>query len=84
MESDYWTVAVKTATGQELRGIRLNEDTHSLQLRDGKGRLVSVLKKNISAMELIRRSPMPSFQGKLSDAQISDVIAYLIRVRGEP
>ncbi len=81
--SPYWSVNVKTATGQNLRGIRLNEDTHSLQFRDQNGRLVSLLKRNITTMELIRRSPMPSFRDKLSDAQIANVIAYLISVRGE-
>lgn len=81
--SEYWSVIVKTATGESLRGIRLNEDSHSLQLRDEKGRLVSLLKRSITASELIRRSPMPSFKDKLPDAQIANVIAYLISVRGE-
>lgn len=81
--SQYWSVTVKTATGQNLRGIRLNEDTHSLQLRDEKGRLVSLLKRNITTMELIRRSPMPSFQDKLPEAQIANIFAYLISVKGE-
>ena len=81
--SQYWRVNVKTSTGQNLSGIRLNEDTHSLQLRDEKGRLISLLKRNIATTELIRQSPMPSFKDKLTDAQIANVIAYLISVRGE-
>jgi putative heme-binding domain-containing protein len=81
--SEYWSVSVTTSTGENLRGIRLNEDTHSLQIRDERGRLVSLLKRNITTMELIRRSPMPSFTGKLPDAQMADVIAYLMSLRGE-
>ena len=43
--SEYWSVDCENGAGQNLRGIRLNEDTHSLQLRDEKGRLVSLLKR---------------------------------------
>jgi mono/diheme cytochrome c family protein len=34
-------------------------------------------------MEVIRRSPMPSFAGKLSDTQMHDVVAWLISL-GRP
>jgi mono/diheme cytochrome c family protein len=71
------------ATGQTVRGIRLNEDTYSLQVRDETGRLVSLLKRNLKSVALDRRSPMPSFAGKLSDAQIDDVIAWLASLRSE-
>jgi cytochrome c oxidase cbb3-type subunit 3 len=76
--SAYWSVVATTSTGRTVRGIRLNEDTFSLQIRDENGRLLSLLKRNLKDVELIRRSPMPSFAGKLSDAQMDDVIAWLI------
>jgi len=76
--SEYWSVAVITSTGGMVRGIRLNEDTFSLQVRDEKGRLVSLLKRDLKSVELIRRSPMPSFAGKLTEGQMDDVIAWLI------
>jgi putative heme-binding domain-containing protein len=79
--SEYWSVAIRARSGQQLRGIRLNEDTHSLQLRDEGGRLLSVLKRDIAEFELIRRSPMPSFAGKLSEAEIDDVIAFFTTLR---
>ena len=69
-----------TSTGQTVRGVRLNEDTFSLQIRDQNGRLQSLLKRDLKNTELIRRSPMPSFAGKLSDSQMDDVIAWLISV----
>jgi cytochrome c oxidase cbb3-type subunit 3 len=76
--SEYWSVVATTSTGQTVRGTRLNEDTFSLQIRDERGRLLSLLKQNLKDVELIRRSPMPSFAGKLSDTQMDDVIAWLI------
>ena len=56
-------IQISTTGGQKIRGVRLNEDTHSIQLRDDKGQLRSVLKRDIAEMELIRKSPMPNFSG---------------------
>lgn len=81
--SEFWSVAIRMTSGQTLRGIRLNEDTHSLQMRDERGRLVSVLKREVAESELIRRSHMPAFAGKLSEAQINDVLVYLTQLKGE-
>ena len=81
VSSPYWSLQATTSTGQSVRGTRLNEDTFSLQVRDENGRLRSLLKRDLKNVEVIRRSPMPSFTGKLSDSQIDDVIAWLISVR---
>jgi cytochrome c oxidase cbb3-type subunit III len=76
--SEYWSVVAATPAGQTVRGVRLNEDTFSIQIRDEKGRLLSLQKRDLKNVDVIRRSPMPSFAGKLSDAQMDDVIAWLI------
>ena len=81
VDSQYWSVAAVTSTGKNIRGLRLNEDSFSVQIRDDAGRLQSLLKRDLKSMELIRRSPMPSFKGTLSDAQIEDVIAWLVNGR---
>jgi putative heme-binding domain-containing protein len=80
---DYWSVIIKTNSGQLHRGVRLNEDTHSIQIRDENGRLISVLKREVEGQELIRRSSMPVFAGKLSDSQLADVLAYLTTLKEE-
>jgi cytochrome c oxidase cbb3-type subunit 3 len=81
VDSAYWSVAAVTSAGKNIRGVRLNEDTFSVQIRDDAGRLQSLLKRELKSMEVIRRSPMPSFKGTLSDAQIEDVIAWLVNGR---
>ncbi|HYP13871.1 MAG TPA: c-type cytochrome [Bryobacteraceae bacterium] len=78
----YWTVVATKSSGQTIRGVRLNEDTYSIQLR-ADGKLVSLLREDLKHAELVRKSPMPSFEGKLSPAQLDDVIAYLVSLRGE-
>jgi putative heme-binding domain-containing protein len=79
--SEYWSVAATTSNGRKVRGIRLNEDTFSFQLREENGRLLSLLKRDLKDVELNRRSPMPSFKDKLSEAQMDDVIAWLVSLR---
>jgi cytochrome c oxidase cbb3-type subunit III len=81
--SEHWTVQMGTIAGRQYRGVRLNEDTHSIQIRDERGRLISVLKRDIDRQELIRRSPMPAFAGKFSDGQLVDLIAYLTSLKEE-
>ncbi len=78
----YWSVIAKTSAGQMLRGIRLNEDTYSIQLRLNEGKLVSLPKQDLQEVEMVRRSPMPSFANKLSATQLADVTAYLVSLRG--
>ena len=81
VSAEYWSMAVRTSSGKQLRGIRLNEDTYSIQLRDPAGKLMSIPKSDVANSELIRRSPMPAFAGKLSDEQLTNLIAYLTRLR---
>jgi hypothetical protein len=72
-------VSGRTKSGQPIEGIRLNEDTSSIQLRDRRGKLSSVLKADLANFEIIRTSPMPRFKEKLSGAQIDDILAYLVK-----
>ena len=68
--------------GKTVKGRRLNEDTYSVQLMDEQGKLVSLLKSDLREMQIGTTSPMPSYKGKLDAAELSDVIAYLLSVKG--
>lgn len=79
VHSAFWRVTVTPkAGGAAVTGARLNEDTFTVQLRERGGRLRSFAKEDLANMAVDRSSPMPSFQGKLSDAEITDLVAYLI------
>jgi putative heme-binding domain-containing protein len=67
--------------GKTIRGRRLNEDTHTVQLIDEKERLVSVVKKDMRSMDVAKESAMPAYAGKLTDSEIADVVAYLLTLR---
>jgi putative heme-binding domain-containing protein len=68
--------------GRTVRGRRLNEDTYSIQLVDERGRLQTVMKTDVRDYEIIKTSPMPAYQGKLTTEEVADVVAYLLSLRG--
>jgi putative heme-binding domain-containing protein len=74
-------VQIVMTNGRTIRGRRLNEDTHSVQIIDDQEQLRSVAKTDIKTMTVEIRSPMPAYGGKLSDEEIADVVAYLLTLR---
>jgi putative heme-binding domain-containing protein len=74
-------VRIVMRDGRSIRGRRLNEDTHTVQLIDDKERLVSVLKKDVRSFDVITESLMPAYGAKLSGDEIADVVAYLLTLR---
>lgn len=79
---EYWQWQGTTLRGETIRGSRFNEDTFSLQILDSAGKLRSVDKAALRTQSLEKRSVMPSFQGKLSEGQIHDLVAYLATLQG--
>jgi putative heme-binding domain-containing protein len=75
-------VRIAMKDGRTLTGRRVNEDTFTVQLIDQQERLLSLEKKDIKSLEVQTTSPMPSFNGKLTPDEMSDVIAYLITLKG--
>lgn len=66
-----------TTDGKTIAGRRLNEDTYSVQLLDSQENMISLLKSELSEYEVIGQSTMPSYEGKLSAAELDDLVAYL-------
>ena len=77
---EYWRVKIRTSKGDAITGIRLNEDTHSIQIRGPQGRLQSFLRSEIVQLEWIRMSPMPTLQ--LSSQEIDNLLAYVAVLPG--
>ena len=81
--SEFLPVRVVMKDGAEVRGIRLNEDLFTIQLRDQSGKFHSIRKSNA---EVIRKesgvSLMPSFAGRMSEAELDDLVAYLSSLGG--
>ena len=79
---EYWYVRLVTGDGRTITGRRLNEDSYSVQLIDSQDRLQAVIKDELKDYELIRKSAMPSYEGKMTQEQLSDLVAYLASLRG--
>jgi cytochrome c oxidase cbb3-type subunit III len=73
---------VVTRDGATVTGRLLNLDTFTVQLMDSDQRLRSFLKVNLKEFDFVEKSPMPSYQGKLSSAEVADVVGYLVTLKG--
>jgi putative heme-binding domain-containing protein len=76
------SVRIVTRDGRTIRGRRLNEDTYTVQLIDEQERLVSLDKADIREFETERTSTMPSAAKIFSAEELSDLVAYLLSLRG--
>lgn len=74
------TVAAQDAAGDEVLGVRLNEDSFTIQLLDRRGRLHSLRKTGSTIEKQYGRSLMT--ERELSEEQIEDLVAYLASLRG--
>ena len=79
---DFRTVQVTTRDGRKLNGVRLNEDSWSIQFRDLTGVLHSIWKQDLSDIQGVRKTPMPSYGNVLDDRELDDLVAYLSQLRG--
>jgi len=80
----FLVIRVVAQNRREVQGIRINEDTFTLQLRDADNRMYSFRKEDLK--EINRESSgslMPSYQSVFSPTEIDDLIAYLASLRGE-
>jgi len=77
-------VSIVTRDGQKVRGLRVNEDSFTIQLRDAANQFHSFRKFDLADLKKeFGASLMPSYRGVLSDAEVDDLVAYLASLRGE-
>jgi putative heme-binding domain-containing protein len=78
------TIRAVTRDGRTVRGRRLNEDTYTVQLIDDQERLVSLVKTDLRSLEFVSSSAMKPVSMILSPDETSDLIAYLLSLKGLP
>ena len=76
-------VTIVTTDGRTIQGRRFNEDTFSVQLIDSHENVQSIDKSNIRRYDISMTSQMPSYRGRLNDAELADLLAYLVSLRGK-
>ncbi|HEV2444982.1 MAG TPA: c-type cytochrome [Candidatus Sulfopaludibacter sp.] len=84
LPDDFEYIAATPAAGTAVRGIRVNEDSFTIQLKEAGGRFHSFRK---SALRDLRRlehqTPMPSYEKLVTGADLDDLVAYLAGLRGK-
>jgi putative heme-binding domain-containing protein len=81
--NEFLPVTIVMRDGAEVRGIRLNEDVFTIQIRDMTGKFHSVRKSDAAAIRKDTGSSlMPSFANRLAAGEIDDLVAYLSRLGG--
>ncbi len=76
-------LAATTSSGATVRGIRVNEDSFTIQLKDVSGHFHSFRKSDLKELRrLPQESPMPSYANSLTPAELDDLVAYLAGLRG--
>jgi len=75
-------VKVVTKDGSTVTGRLMNQDTFTLQLIDTQDRLRSFVIADLRQHSVVTTSSMPSYKDKLSSQELSDLVAYLVSLKG--
>lgn len=80
----FLVVRVVTRDGKTVRGLRVNEDSFTIQLRDASNHFFSFRKSDLTNLKKeFTESLMPSYESTLSAVELEDIVAYLATLRGE-
>jgi putative heme-binding domain-containing protein len=81
---DYLLVRVIDEDRREVTGVRVNEDSFTIQLKDAGGRLHSFYKPELRDLQkYFDRSLMPSYADVFGDAELDDLVSYLLSLTGD-
>ncbi len=80
----FLVASVLTADSRRVRGVRVNEDSFSIQLRDASNRFHSFRKSDLKELKKeFGVSTMPSYKDAFTTSELDDLIAYLSELRGD-
>jgi putative heme-binding domain-containing protein len=79
---EYEGVTVTTRDGGRVSGVRVNEDTFTVQLRDASQNFRMFQKEELSGIAYLAKSLMPSYAA-LPKQDLDNLLAYLDTLRGE-
>ncbi len=82
IDPEFRSATVVTREGKRIRGVVLNEDDYSIQLRDSREELRSFLKSDLKDVKQETDSLMPSYKSALSETEVNDLVAFLNSLRG--
>ena len=76
--TEFLPVRVVTREGKEVRGVRVNEDSFTIQVRDAGNQLYSFRKADVQTLDKeTGKSLMPEYKSRVSGADLDNLVAYL-------
>lgn len=76
-------VRLVTNDGAVITGRLLNQDALSVQLITPKEELETYMRSKLREYTIVDKGLMPSVEGKLTDQQVADVVAYLSSLKAQ-
>jgi putative heme-binding domain-containing protein len=84
LPENFLYVRLVTRDGREISGVRVNEDTFSIQIRQANGAIQSLFKSELTELHKdFGKSPMPSYATALATNELDDLVAFLASLRLE-
>jgi putative heme-binding domain-containing protein len=81
--NEFLPIRVVTRDGREVRGIRVNEDSFTIQVRDASDQLYSFRKVDLQTLDKeLGKSLMPDYKARILGADLDDLVAYLHSMGG--
>lgn len=77
----YWSFQVTDREGRIIEGIRVNEDTYSIQILDLEENFHSLWKRDLPEIRVQKTSWMPSYEDSFTRNELDDLVAYLYSLR---
>lgn len=75
---EFLLVKIQLKSGEEITGIRVNEDTFSIQIKDASNAFKTYVKQDIETLEKLKeQSLMPGFSDQFTESELQDLVAYL-------
>ena len=77
VDQAYWMADIVLENGTPYKGFLLNEDTYHVQMLHPAKGLLTLPKRNFRKFVVQKTSAMPSYQGRLQEPELQDLVAYL-------
>jgi putative heme-binding domain-containing protein len=78
---EYWVAKIVARDGTSYSGFLMNQDTWMVQILDFSKGLLSLPRTSFRDFGIDRSSIMPSYKGKLKDAELDDLVSYLASLK---
>jgi putative heme-binding domain-containing protein len=85
LPQNFLYVRAVTRDGRIVEGVRANEDTFSIQIREAPGKVHSLFKADLRVLHKDwGRSPMPSYADAFTSDELDDLVAFMVSLVERP